>query len=106
MLAEFGDYSFRLGSVHDRYEDIVYGKKVREMGKAWSNECLAGCSDCAMRPWCGADPVRNHTMQGDMYGFRPSSFVCSKNRAVIGYLLSLIAERYDEVMPVFRSWLR
>lgn len=106
MLAEFGDFAFRLGSVHDRYEDIVYGKKVREMGKAWSNECLAGCSDCAMRPWCGADPVRNHTMQGDMYGFRPSSFVCSKNRAVIGYLLSLIAERYDEVMPVFRSWLR
>ena len=104
MLAEFNDYSFKLGSVHDRYEDIVYGRKVRDMGKVWANEALAGCSDCALRAYCGADPVRNHTTQGDMYGFRPTSMVCRKNRAIIEYLISLIAERADEVMPVFRSW--
>lgn len=39
-----------------------------------------------------------------MYGFRPTSMVCRKNRAIIEYLISLIAERADEVMPVFRSW--
>ena len=106
MLAESGDLTFRLGSVRDSWEDIVYGKKVRAMGKLWANEALAGCSDCPVRAYCGADPVRNHTMQGDMYGFRPSSYVCRKNRAIIEYLLTLIAERGDEVLPVFRSWLR
>lgn len=106
MLAENGDFTFRLGKLTDRYEDIVYGEKVRKMGKIWANEALAGCSDCPIKTYCGADPVRNHSTQGDMYGFRPSSFVCKKNKAIIEYLISLMIEREDEVMPIFRSWLR
>jgi His-Xaa-Ser system radical SAM maturase HxsB len=106
MLAENGDYTFRLGKISDRYEDIVYGEKVRKMGKIWANEALAGCSDCPVKAYCGADPVRNHSTQGDMYGFRPSSFVCKKNKAIIEYLISLIIERGEEVLPIFRSWLR
>lgn len=106
MLAENGDYTFRLGKITDKYEDIVYSKKVRNIGKLWANEALAGCSDCPIKAYCGADPVRNHSTQGDMYGFRPSSFVCNKNKAIIEYLISLIIERGEEVMPIFRSWLR
>lgn len=106
MLAENGDYTFRLGKISDKYEDIVYCEKVRKMGKIWANEALAGCSDCPIKAFCGADPVRNHSTQDDMYGFRPSSFVCKKNKAIIEYLISLMIEREDEVMPIFRSWLR
>ena len=106
MLAENGDLTFRLGKISDKYEDIVYGEKVRNIGKIWANEALAGCSDCPIKAYCGADPVRNHSTQGDMYGFRPSSFVCKKNKAIIEYLISLMIEREYEVMPIFRSWLR
>lgn len=106
MLAENGDFTFRLGKISDKYEDIVYSKKVRDIGKLWANEALAGCSDCPIKAYCGADPVRNHSTQGDMYGFRPTSFVCKKNKAIIEYLISLIIEREEEVMPIFRSWLR
>lgn len=106
MLAENGDYTFRLGKITDKYEDLVYGVKVRNMGKVWANEALAGCSDCPIKAYCGADPVRNHSTQGDMYGFRPSSFVCKKNKAIIEYLILLMIEKEDEVMPIFRSWLR
>lgn len=106
MLAENGDYTFRLGKISDQYEDIVFGDKVRKMGKLWANEALAGCSDCPIKVYCGADPVRNHSTQGDMYGFRPSSFVCKKNKAIIEYIISLIVERGAEVLPIFRSWLR
>ena len=106
MLAEIHDYSFRLGSVHDNYEDIVYGKKVRQMAKVWANEALAGCADCALKQFCGADPVRHYSTQGDMYGFRPTSLVCKKNKAIIEYLISLIITRGEEVLPIFRSWLR
>ncbi len=106
MLAENGDYTFRLGKISDQYEEIVFGKKVRKMGKLWANEALAGCSDCPIKAYCGADPVRNHSTQGDMYGFRPSSFVCKKNKAIIDYIISLIVERGAEVLPIFRSWLR
>lgn len=106
MLAENGDFTFRLGKISDKYENIVYNKKVRKIGKIWSNEALAGCSDCPIKAYCGADPVRHHSTQGDMYGFRPSSFVCKKNKAIIEHLISLIIERENEVMPIFKSWLR
>lgn len=105
MLAEFNDYTFRLGSVNDRYEDLVFGKKAKEIANVWANEALAGCSDCALKQYCGADPVRNYSTQGDMYGNRASSLLCRKNKAIIGYLISLIIERHNEVMPIFRSWL-
>lgn len=106
MLAENGDYTFRLGMISDKYENIVYNEKVRKIGKIWANEALAGCSDCPVKVYCGADPVRHHSTQGDLYGFRPSSFVCKKNKAIIEHLLSLMIKREDEVMPIFRSWLR
>ena len=105
MLAENGDYTFRLGSVHDRYEDIVFGPKVQKIAQIWANETLAGCSDCALRNYCGADPVRNYSTQGDMYGHRPTSLLCKKNKAIIEYLITLIIERKEEVLPIFKRWL-
>lgn len=105
MLAEFNDFTFKLGSVNDRYEDLVFGKKAKDIANVWANEALAGCSDCALKQYCGADPVRNYSTQGDMYGNRSTSLLCRKNKAIIEYLISLIIERHDEVMPIFRSWL-
>ena len=104
MLAEMKDYTFRLGSIDDDYEQIVYGNKVREFAKVWSNETLAGCSDCALKVYCGADPVRNYTTQMDMYGYRPQSLLCKKNKAIIEYIIELIITRGEEVLPIFKSW--
>ena len=106
MLAEIHDYSFRLGSVTDNYEDIFCGSVAKKMGKVWANEALAGCSSCPIKAYCGADPVRNHSTQGDMYGYRPTSMVCEKNKAIIEYILSLIVERGEEVLPIFRRWIK
>lgn len=105
MLAEFSDYTFRLGSVNDKYEDIVFGKKAKSIANTWANEALAGCSDCALKSFCGADPVRNYSTQGDMYGHRPTSLLCKKYKDIIKYIISLIIERENEVMPIFRKWL-
>lgn len=105
MLAEFKDFTFRLGSVNDKYENIVFGEKAKRIANVWANEALAGCNDCALKAYCGADPVRNHSTQGDMYGHRPTSLLCKKNKAIIEYIISLIIEREDEVMPIFRKWL-
>lgn len=105
MLAEFKDFTFRLGSVNDNYQDIVYGAKVRDIANVWCNECLAGCADCGIRAYCGADPVRNYSTQKDAYGYRPASLLCKKNKAIIEYLISLIIERENEVLPIFKRWL-
>lgn len=106
MLAEVKDYTFRLGRVTDRYEDIVCGEAAKKMGKVWSNEALAGCSNCPIKTYCGADPVRHYSTQRDMYGYRATSLVCKKNKAIIEYLITLLIERREEVLPIFRSWIR
>ena len=78
MLAEYHDYTFRLGHVTD---------------------------NCAFQSYCGADPVRNHSTQNDMYGFRPTSSFCKKHKAIITYLFSLIQSEHDRVMPIFKQWI-
>lgn len=105
MLAEFEDYTFRLGSVTDRYEDIFYGRKAQEISRLWATEYIAGCADCAFQSICGADPVRNYSTQGDMYGFRPSSSFCRKHKAIIEHIFGLLDERGEELLPIFKSWI-
>lgn len=105
MLAEYGDYTFRLGHVSDKYEDIFYGKKVQELAQLWATEIIAGCSDCAFQSYCGADPVRNHSTQNDIYGFRPTSAFCKKHETIITHIFTLLIEREHEVMPIFKHWI-
>jgi His-Xaa-Ser system radical SAM maturase HxsB len=105
MLAEHGDYTFRLGSVNDHYDSLFYGKKAQKTALIWANETIAGCSDCAFLAYCGADPVRNHSTQGDMYGFRPTSSFCKKHKQIIQHIFSLIIDREDEVLPIFKRWI-
>lgn len=105
MIAEHGDYTFRLGHVTDIYDSIFYGEKAQKIALIWANETIAGCSDCAFMAYCGADPVRNYSTQGNMYGFRPTSSFCKKHKQIIQHLFSLIIEREDEVLPIFKLWI-
>ncbi|MBQ6311402.1 MAG: His-Xaa-Ser system radical SAM maturase HxsB [Bacteroidales bacterium] len=105
MLAEYKDYTFCLGRVTDKYEDLFYGERAQKLSRIWSTECIAGCSECAYQSICGADPVRNYTTQGDSYGFRPSSTICRKNRLIIDHIFSLLSSRAEEVLPIFLNWI-
>ena len=105
MLAENKDYTFRLGKISDKYEDLFYGKKAQELSRIWATECIAGCSECAYQSICGADPVRNYSTQGDAYGYRPNSLICRKNKAIIEYIFKLLDERTEEVLPIFMNWI-
>lgn len=105
MIAEMGDDYFQLGNVNqNNYYDIFYGKKAKLISENWSNECLAGCSECAFQSYCGADPIRNYSIQGDMYGFRPTSDFCRKNKLIFKHLIQLI-ESDREIEEIFNSWI-
>ena len=106
MLAEAGDYTFRLGSISDTYESLFYGEKAQHFADCWATETIAGCSDCALQSYCGADPVRNYSTQGSMYGHRPTSLLCRKYKAIIEHILSLLKNRNEEVMPIFTQWIK
>lgn len=105
MMAESGDYSFRIGPISADYQTIFYGEKAQILSDIWCNECIAGCSDCAYQQYCGADPVRNHTTQHDSYGFRPNSNLCMIHRSIIDFIFELLILREKDVFPVFQSWI-
>lgn len=105
MLAENGDLTFRLGHVKDSYRSIFYGDKARFFSQFWSNESLAGCADCGLQPYCGADPVFHHAAQGDLEGYRPTSDFCIKNMEIIRHIFDLIDSDGKALMPIFTSWI-
>lgn len=106
MLAEMGDNNWRLGNVlENSYEDIFFGEAMQAIAAASCNEALAGCSDCAFQPYCGADPVYHHATQGDMFGHRPTSGFCRRNMAIIRHLLQLLHSGEPEIEDMFWAWI-
>ena len=106
MLAEMGQRPFRLGNVlEDSYSDIFFGDTMQMIASAASNESLAGCSDCAYQTYCGADPVRHYSTQGDIFGHRPTSGYCAKNMGAIGLVFDLLDNMDTDLERIFWSWI-
>jgi len=107
MLAEMDDETFQLGNVlTDDYATILSGPAMQRLLSASCNESLPGCADCALQPYCGADPVFHHATQGDLFGHRPTSGFCFKNMEIITHLFRLLAENDRDLLRIFFSWIR
>jgi uncharacterized protein len=107
MLAEMGDYHFRLGNVHtDDFQTIFGSEKVRSLIESSIVEATPGCSDCAFQTYCGGDPVYHYATQGDAMGHRPTSGFCRRNMEIIRYLFSLLADADAELWRIFFAWIR
>jgi His-Xaa-Ser system radical SAM maturase HxsB len=106
MLAEMQDWTFRLGNVHrDTRHSLLTSEPALRMFEAACNQTLPGCSDCALQPFCGADPVYHHATQGDMFGHRPSSGFCQRNMEIIRHLFGMIEANDKEIMRTLWSWI-
>ena len=107
MLARFKDYYFKLGNVNeDSYQSMFNGEKLHHIIENACTECLPMCSECVFQPYCGADPVRNYSEQGDIVGHRPTSDMCKKNTAIMHYLFELLKKHDPEINRIFWSWIQ
>jgi His-Xaa-Ser system radical SAM maturase HxsB len=106
MLAEMGDYTFRLGNVLTHSRDQIFtGPAFVSLLQAACNQSLPGCSDCAFQPFCGADPVYHHATQRDMFGHRATSGFCKRNMRVIEHLMSLLHDGDRDVQDILWAWV-
>lgn len=106
MIAETGQHIFRLGNVlEDSYDDIFLGETMQMLAAASCNESLPGCSDCAYQPYCGADPVRNYSTQGDIFGHRPTSGFCQRNMGLIKHIFDLVLTGDAELERILWAWV-
>lgn len=106
MLAKMGDRRFFMGNVHqDTYLTIFRSPVLQELVASSCVEMIPGCHSCALQIYCGADPVRNYTLQGNIVGYRPTSEFCQKHKAIIRFLLELLDRGDQDIMDVFWSWI-
>lgn len=106
MLAEKGDYTFRLGRVSDPYEDLFYGPLAQRLVDHGINEAQAGCADCGFQAYCGADPVLHHATQGDLEGHKAFSVFCEKNMSILSHLFELLDANEGGSREIFYQWIR
>ena len=105
MLAEMGDKSFRLGSLgQDSYEQIFGGDLLRQLVRDSITDAIPGCSDCALLPFCGSDPIENYATQGDVVGHRPTSDFCERNMSIIKMLVRMYHGSDSYVRELFHAW--
>lgn len=106
MLSKMGDNRFLLGNVfRNNYLDIFNGKVIREIAKSSCLENIPLCSECAFMMYCGADPVRNYSVQGSLFGRQPSSESHQINFMIIHHLMELIRQGDSAILSVFWSWI-
>lgn len=105
MLAEMGDRTFRLGSLHaDRFEDVMRCDALLGPLRDTMAEGVPGCSDCGFQPYCGSDPVYHHATQGDAIGFKPTSGFCRRSMGVYRHLITLL-EDDPQAGGILKRWV-
>lgn len=106
MLAEMGDNTFRIGNLlHDNYEDVMLSEKLIEPIEMSLTESVPMCSDCAVQPYCGSDPVMHHALQKDIVGHKPTSYFCKKNMEIIKHIIRLLQDDKN-ASEVLLRWVR
>lgn len=107
MMARFKNFYFRLGNVNENtHQEMFNGELLHSIIASSCTECLPCCADCVYQPYCGADPVRNMSEQGDMMGYRPTNEMCKKTKAIIRYLFELLKKNDPEINRIFWSWIK
>ena len=106
MLAEMNDRTFRLGNVlqHSRAQ-MFTSPAFLDLLEASCNQALPGCSDCALQPYCGSDPVFHYATQGDMFGHRATSSFCKRNMRVIEHLIGLLTKGDRDTQDILWGWV-
>lgn len=106
MLASTGDYTFMMGNVHTHsYQEIFNGERMHSLIGSSCLEVLPQCSECAFQSFCGADPVRNYSEQGDIIGHPSRSDVCRRNMRIFLFLLNLLKKKDERIENVLWSWI-
>lgn len=89
MLAETGDQTFRLGSVHDPWSELIGSHRLLDPLRDSYTLAVPKCDQCAFESWCGADPTFHHATMGDYVGHKAMSAFCARNTGIFVHLVEL-----------------
>ena len=105
MLAEMGDRSLRLGSVHEPYRDLTRSDAMQLLAASGLAESLPGCADCAFVHYCGPDPARSLSSVGDPTGHRSWSDHCDRHTGLFELLFDFVRRSDPMTLRTFDRWV-
>jgi His-Xaa-Ser system radical SAM maturase HxsB len=105
MLLEMGEDGLRLGTVSQPLKELLTSPVIEMLLSAGIAEALPGCSDCALVPYCGADPIEHYARHGDPIGHRAFSSFCQRNMELLKHLFRLLRDGDEQTRRVLLSWL-
>ena len=104
MLREMGDTTFKIGNLKtNTYEEIFTSEVLLNALDDSFTMSAPMCSDCALEPWCGAEPVFHHAIFGDVLGRKPESEFCKRIMGVVKHLLKKMRDD-PEAKAIFMKW--
>lgn len=105
MLLEMGESGLKLGSVKQPLAELLRSPVIELLLTCGIAEALPGCSDCALVPYCGADPIEHFARQGDPIGHRAFSSFCEKNMGLLTHIFAMLRDGDESIQRVLMSWL-
>jgi uncharacterized protein len=93
MLAEMGDFSFRIGKLDtDTYESVMTSDALLAPLEDTLLESAPACQECPFLPSCGADPVFHKATLNDNLGHKAFSAFCQKQMGVLRHIITLLKD--------------
>ncbi|MDO8282676.1 MAG: His-Xaa-Ser system radical SAM maturase HxsB [Thermodesulfovibrionia bacterium] len=107
MLAKMtGDKTFCLGNAHtDSWHKIFCSPKLKSIVSNSCIEAIPGCAWCVYQPYCGNDPIRNHTQHGHFIGNSARTDFCHKHKAIFNIIFEYLQRNDSSIINVFWSWV-
>ena len=99
-----GDDMFKIGTVHDSYQNLMTNAATRALVLAGLNDTQPDCVACVYKPWCGQQVEYNYKTQGSLHGHMRDSTWCKKHKSIFDYLMHKLESADERDMEMFRRW--
>ena len=105
MVAESGDYAFKLGTVfHDNYNHLIQSEAAHSTCSASITECIPGCCDCVYQPFCGVCPVVTYASEHDLLSKNAGNYRCTIQKGILDLLFELLHSGDSKTIKCLKSW--
>ncbi len=104
FVAAMGDDMFKVGTVHDTYDQLMTNAQTRALVMAGLNDGQPDCVSCVYKPWCGQQVEYNYKTQGSLHGRMRDSVWCKKHKSIFDYLMAKLERADAEEMKIFERW--
>lgn len=106
MVAEAGSPAFRLGDVFtSSYRELLSSRVCKAAAEASVLETLPDCCDCVYQPYCGACPVVQYALHGNIFAQEPNGYRCRIYKGIMDCLFAVLRHGTDEEKSVLKSWV-